>query len=487
MKLIPSNPWRAYGISRVLRALLYSTEAQTFSSRRDDSLYRRISRAGDPQVSIVPILDQWVEEGRGVKQSELKRFIKMLRNFRRFRHALQVSEWMTGEGNHNLLPGDVAVRLDLISKVHGLELAERYFNSIPETSRTFHVYGALLNCYAEHKSLDRAEATMQKLKDLGYFQRNLFYNVMLNLYSRMGAFEKLDSLVQEMEEKGITGDCFTCSIQLNAYAASSDIEAMEKLLMKMETNPLLTMDWNAYIAAANGYLKAELFEKAYAMMKKSELLINGKIKRVAYENLLTLYTVIGKKEDVYRIWELYKYKSFGKPYNSGYLCMLSSLEKLGDIDGAERILEEWESATTTFDIRLPNLLVTAYCKRGFLGKAEACIERLSESGKEPNASTWNRLALGYIVHNHMEKAVETLKKVILASQPGWKPNLSIVGSCIEYLKGKGDLESEMEILRLLRERGYSEIPDFGSSNLMKRDSDVEENEVSDEQKNEVEV
>jgi hypothetical protein len=49
-----------------------------------------------------------------------------------------------------LLSGDIAIRLDLISKVRDLDEAEKYFNSIPHTSKDFKVYGALLNCYAQY-------------------------------------------------------------------------------------------------------------------------------------------------------------------------------------------------------------------------------------------------------------------------------------------------------------------------------------------------
>ncbi|KAJ7981458.1 Pentatricopeptide repeat-containing protein [Quillaja saponaria] len=461
MKLIPSNPWRSDDIFRVYRALLYSTRAVPYNQRRDDSLFRRISLTGDPKVSIVPVLNQWVEEGRYLKQPELQRLIKMLRSNRRFGHALQVSEWMTTERNYDLFPGDFAVRVDLISKVHGQELAEGYFYSIPETSRTFQVYGALLNCYAEHKSLDKAEATMQKMKEL-------------------------DNLVQEMEEMGITGGNFTVAIQLNAYATSSNIDAMEKLLTKIEVNPLV--DWNVYIAVANCYLKAGLYEKTFATLKRSEQLINDKIRRVACETLLSLYTAIGKKEDVYRIWKLYRLNNMGKTYNSGYRCMLSSLEKLGDIDGAEIIVAEWESGNAIFDIRIPNLLITAYCKKGLFEKAEAYIKRLVESGNEPDASTWSRLAFGYSVHKHMDKAVETLKKSIQAGELRWKPAHLTVAACFEYLKAKGDLESAMEILWLFRERGHltiynrllnyvnSENPNATALDMMKRDNDVEEDD-----------
>ena len=84
------KPWRAFGISRVFRALFYSTEALTSPSPRTDTLYQRISKLGNPKISLTPVLDQWLEEGRPINSSELHKIIKQLRKYRRFSQALQV-------------------------------------------------------------------------------------------------------------------------------------------------------------------------------------------------------------------------------------------------------------------------------------------------------------------------------------------------------------------------------------------------------------
>lgn len=44
---------------------------------------------GDPRVSVVPVLDQWVREGKKVNRSELQSIIKELSIYKRFNHALE--------------------------------------------------------------------------------------------------------------------------------------------------------------------------------------------------------------------------------------------------------------------------------------------------------------------------------------------------------------------------------------------------------------
>ncbi|XP_021971178.1 pentatricopeptide repeat-containing protein At5g09450, mitochondrial-like [Helianthus annuus] len=55
--------------------------------------------------------------GKKVRASEVKQIIHDLRKWRRFHHALEVSEWMNKKGIRAFTPTDRAVQLDLICKV----------------------------------------------------------------------------------------------------------------------------------------------------------------------------------------------------------------------------------------------------------------------------------------------------------------------------------------------------------------------------------
>lgn len=55
-----------------------------------DTLYRRLSPVGDWSVSIVPILNHWIKEGRSVNKVQLQRIIRELRRYKRYKHSLEV-------------------------------------------------------------------------------------------------------------------------------------------------------------------------------------------------------------------------------------------------------------------------------------------------------------------------------------------------------------------------------------------------------------
>ncbi|KAJ4976950.1 hypothetical protein NE237_002056 [Protea cynaroides] len=82
------------GYCRIIRILFYSSEATnpSTSGSSGGSLYKRISPVGDPNASIVPVLNQWIEEGSTVSKKQLQAMVKQLKEYRRFKHALEVKE-----------------------------------------------------------------------------------------------------------------------------------------------------------------------------------------------------------------------------------------------------------------------------------------------------------------------------------------------------------------------------------------------------------
>lgn len=55
-----------------------------------NNLFSRISPLGDPSHNLVPVLDQWVQEGKKVDVLELQRIVRDLRRRKRYVHSLQV-------------------------------------------------------------------------------------------------------------------------------------------------------------------------------------------------------------------------------------------------------------------------------------------------------------------------------------------------------------------------------------------------------------
>lgn len=299
---------------------------------------------------------------------------------------------------------------------------------------------------------------MQKMKKLGFANAVLPYNIMLKLYIQLEKYDTVKQVMEEMDKMGFNWDTFTYRILLNAYSNSGKVSEMETVLMKMEADPQHIMKHTDYISTANGYLKAGAVDKSLIMLKRAEHLANGKVKKHVCHCLLTLYARAKGKEEVFRIWNVYK-RSWDI-YNKGYLSMVSALVILDDLEGAEKIIDEWMDALSgdgELDFKVVNSLLRAYGKRGDLERAEALICRLRErSAQEPPRSTWATLAIGYQMHNQMEDSVKTMKKAFLTDHgANWVLSRVSLVRCLDYLKMKGNLEELEEFKALIEKLGYN--------------------------------
>lgn len=407
---------------------------------------------GDPDTSIVPILDQWIREGRKVDKDSLDIIIKSLKKYNRFKHALEISEWMTNKRYIPPTKGDIINKLHLIYKVHGLQKAEEFYNNISQIFKGFQVDITLLNIYSLENSIEKAETIMQKLRDTGV-TTPLPYNILSRIYYNTKNFEKMDALFHEMEKKGIYGDKYSFTLRLNFHATTCNIEGLNKTMEIMEADPRIEMDCDTYIIATHAFLKAGLVEKSLELLKKVEKMAIGNTGNYEKLNMvLKMYSELGKKEDVYRIWKILKKNTI---YNRGYRNMIRSLLKCDDIEGAETIFKEWETRDLSYDFRISDDLIDVYVKKGDLGKAEDVIKCGIEKGGTPTFRTWYCLMIGYFEGDRVLKGIEALKNAtrarrVLQFEERVKDKLVIV---LEYLERERDLEEVEGFMKSLEAEG----------------------------------
>ena len=110
--------------------------------------------------------------------------------------AEQLMDWMVKVKGMNMSFTNHAIRIDLISKVKGVEAAEDYFSKLPEPAKLERTYGALFNCYCSEKMLGKALALYEKMKELGFASNNLLHNNLMGLYMKLEQPEKVPILLE---------------------------------------------------------------------------------------------------------------------------------------------------------------------------------------------------------------------------------------------------------------------------------------------------
>ncbi|KAK7405322.1 hypothetical protein VNO78_06545 [Psophocarpus tetragonolobus] len=420
------------------------------SQSKKPSLYSKISPLGSPNCSVVPVLDDWVYKGKKLCVAELNRIIRDLRKRSRFSQALQVSEWMCTKGVCIFSPTEHAVHLDLIGKVHGFATAETYFDALKDQHKTEKTYGALLNCYVRQRQTDKALSHLHIMKELGFASSPLTYNDIMCLYTNIGHHEKVPHLLTQMKQNGVLPDNFSYRICINSYGVRSDFDAVERVLKEMESQPHIVMDWNTYSIAANFYIKAGLRTEAIYALKKAEERLGNKDGQ-GYNHLISLYAHLRLKNEVLRIWDLEK-TVCKRCINRDFTTMLESLVKLGDLDQAEKILQEWESSGNCYDFGIPSIVIIGYSQKGLHEKAQAMLEELQNKEKITTPNCWSVVAGGYFNKGEMEKALRCFKTALslYVENKGWKPNVKLISELLRWIGDKGSVEDAQVFVSLLR-------------------------------------
>ncbi|WVZ86605.1 hypothetical protein U9M48_033359 [Paspalum notatum var. saurae] len=425
------------------------------------TLYRRIA-VGQGGRPVGRTLGAWDEGERRLYKWELCRIVKELRKFRRFSLALQVYDWMTERRDRfPLSSSDMAIQLDLIAKVRGVSHAEKYFEELPDALKDKRTYGSLLNVYAQAMMKEKTEDTFEQMRKKGFASDTLPCNVLMNFYVDVGEPNKVSAIIDDMKEMNVSFDVCTYNIWVKSCAAKQDAYEMEQVFNQMIADESVVANWTTYTTMASMHIKLGNSDKAEEYLKEAEKRTTGRDKK-CFHYLITLYSHLGKKEEVYRIWNWYK-ASFPTIHNLGYQELLSALLRIGDIEGAELLYEEWASKGSSFDPKTMNILLSWYAKEGLVTKAEQTLNRFVEKGGNPKPNTWEILATAYLKDGKISEALSCMEKATaVKSESKWKPRPTNVESLLASFKEKNDTEGADRLVNVLTSRGCAEDEEYKS-------------------------
>ncbi|KAL1339164.1 hypothetical protein AAHE18_U014200 [Arachis hypogaea] len=444
---------------RTLSVTCTASDAQTVGYRRKPAeawkaICKRISLIEKPEVDSSTVLNQWESKGKWIKKLDVCRVIKDLRKFNKHRRALEVYDWMDRRPErYRITPSDIAIQLDLIAKVHGAPSAEAVFLRLPDKAKNKRTYGALLNIYVQFQLKEKAESLFDTMKSKGHAIESLTFNVMMTLYMNFKDYDQVDMLVSEMIKNNIKLDAYSYNIWLSSCGSQGLTEKMEQVFDQMTKDPNVVPNCSTFTTMATTYIKMNLFEKAEECIRNAESKIEGR-DRIPYHYILSLYGSIGKKDEVYRVWNNYKL-SFPSIPNLGYHSVISSLVRMDDIEGAENLYEQWVSAKAFYDPRIGNLLIGWYVKNGNTDKAIRFFDRMKEDGGVPNPSTWELLSMLHIADKRVTESLSCLKEAFVAKgSKSWRPNATNLDAFFKLCEEQGDMACADDLIELLKKSEF---------------------------------
>lgn len=268
-----------------------------------------------------------------------------------------------------LSDSDYATRIDLMTKVFGIDAAERYFEGLPLSAKTSEPYTALLHSFAAAKWTEKAEELYERIKESNLSFNALAYNEMMTLYISVGQMEKVALVVEELKRNKVVPDIFTYNLWISSCAATLNIDEVKKILDEMRSGSGCNDNWLKYINLVNIYVTA-----SHLVNAGTDTLVEGEksIKQrewITYDFLIILYAGLVNKDKIDQIWKSLRMTK-QKMMSRNYICILSSYLMLGHLKEIGDVIDQWkQSATTEFDISACNRLLDAFSDVGLTEKA----------------------------------------------------------------------------------------------------------------------
>ncbi|XP_010431207.1 PREDICTED: uncharacterized protein LOC104715504 [Camelina sativa] len=206
---------------------------------------------------------------------------------------------------------------------------------------------------------------------------------------------------------------------LASYISEYDVNGMEIFLNKLEEK------------RPKGF--------GLAMLRKSEpLLVNDEYYDIlgekVYRYLMLIYRRIGEKEDLRRLWNLAKDRKVFDTIGQ-YTLTIAIFWFKDDLEGVHEVFEEWYSGEHRFlEVKTKDILEFDHYRKRVIQDTKSKVKDMLEDHKEEG---------------------ERKKTAMEVRQNGWDPknNLALSAyACVQYVEGRTDIESAVDVLRLLGKR-----------------------------------
>ncbi|KAL6494584.1 hypothetical protein OROGR_031384 [Orobanche gracilis] len=348
-----------------------------------DDLKSRVFRVRLPKRSVTNVLQKWISEGNEITISDLRSISRDLRRSQRYKHALEISEWMISHDEYSLSDSDYAIRINLITQVFGIDAAERYFEGLPSLAKTNETYTALLHSYAGLKLIEKAEQLYERMKGSDLPLSAITFNELMTLYISVGQLEKVSLVVKEMKCQNVTPDLFTYNLWVSSCAAALQVEDVKNILDEMCTDLGCDESWIIYMKLAKIYIVAGQLENSdMGSLVESEKGVVTQRELISYDFLVILYGSLGNKERLDQIWKSLR-MTRQKMTGRNYICVLSSYLMLGHLNEVGEIIDQWKQSTTSdFSLSMCEKVVEAFKEVGMTDKADVFSMVLREKGCE---------------------------------------------------------------------------------------------------------
>ncbi|CAK8571187.1 unnamed protein product [Lathyrus sativus] len=426
-------------------------EKKSQSGKSRSELSKAVVNASS--LSVESAVDKWVAKGKELSRKEISSTLLNLRKRKMFGKALQVLDWLESNKKLEFTDREYASKLDLIAKLRGLPNAEKYMEHVPKSFKGELLYRTLLANCASLNNLKKTEEIFNKMRELDFPITPFACNQLLLIYKRTDK-KKIADVLLMMEKENVKPSPFTYKILIDVKGLSNDIDGMDQIVETMKAEGV-ELDHQTQATLARHYASAGLTEKTEAILKGIEG-ENLKENMWVCPTLLRLYAILGRADEVERIWKVCE----SKPRVEDCLAAVEAWGRLKKIEEAEAVFEmmsnKWKLSAKNYSV-----LLKIYTRNNMLIKGKDLIKKMGDSGCVIGPMTWDALVSLYVQAGEVEKADSVLQKAL--QQKRMRPLFTTYMTVMEQYAKRGDVHNAEKIFHRMRQAGYiSRITPFNS-------------------------
>ncbi|KAI7727325.1 hypothetical protein M8C21_027597, partial [Ambrosia artemisiifolia] len=230
------------------------------------------------------------------------------------------------------------------------------------------------------------------------------YNALINGFCKAGRLDKAQAIMSFMRKNG-------CPPELLM------LDEAERLMKVMERNGM-ELDSYSYNQIIKGFCKANLVEKAYALMVR-KMEVKGVVDVVSYNTIIRALCKGSRVKRAYELFEEMGIKAFLREGNSSlaktlldkmtemglvpdrvlYTTTIDYMCKIGRISMAHTIFCDMIEHKITPDVVSYNAIISGFCKASKVSEAMNLFEQMQVEGLYPDEVTY-KLIIGGLVHEN---------------------------------------------------------------------------------------
>lgn len=253
----------------------------------------------------------------------------------------------------------------------------------------------------------------QKVFDLSSELDLVTWNTMIDGYVKNGEMRLARWLFGEMKVR----DLFSWNSMLAGYVGVGDMDGAKELFEEMPCRDLIS--WNCmvdgYARIGNVVVAREFFDQMEVRNIVSwNTMLAVYVRSKNYKECLTLFDRMMEEDDVH-------------PNEATVMSVLTACGHLGDLERGKFIHSFIQSnKSITPDVLVLTALLTMYAKCGAMDLAKIVFDEMPDK----TVVSWNSMIMGYGMHGHVDKALETFSEMEKSGQiPNGATFICILSAC----------------------------------------------------------